>query len=368
MTVTETIQVLSRRRIRGGNTKAIVAGPAAAVRGMKLHYVTDRTPGIERETSERGFAYRSSNGRVVRGIGALARIRALAIPPAWTRVWICADPDGHLQAVGRDARGRKQYRYHPRWREHRDETKFEHILAFGAVLPRIRRQVAQHLSLPGLPREKVLAAVVRLMELSLARVGNPEYAKQNHSFGLTTLLNRHVRIRGGQIELDFRAKHGIRHHSIVTDRKLAGILKRCRDLPGSELFQYLAEDGNRHAIDSSDLNGYLREMSGRDVTAKDFRTWAGTNLAILALIAASNGAGGPTKHAWLEVVRQVAKHLGNTPAICRRCYIHPRIEEAYLASELVPQIPPRFAIHEDTNADLAAIEHFTLSFLGQSRA
>ena len=205
MTVTETIQVLSRRRVRGSNIEAIAAGPAAAVRGMKLHYVTDRTPGIGRETSARGFVYRSSNGRVVRGIGALARIRALAIPPAWTRVWICADPDGHLQAVGRDARGRKQYRYHPRWREHRDETKFEHILAFGAVLPRIRRQVAQHLSLPGLPREKVLAAVVRLMELSLARVGNPEYAKQNHSFGLTTLLNRHVHIRGGQIELDFRA-------------------------------------------------------------------------------------------------------------------------------------------------------------------
>ena len=343
------------------------AGSAAAVRGMKLHYVSDAVPGIGRQPSEEGFIYRSRDGRAVRRIGTLARIRALAIPPAWTQVWICADPDGHLQAVGRDARGRKQYRYHPRWREHRDETKFEHILAFGAVLPRIRRRVVHDLSLPGLPRQKVLAAVVRLMELSLARVGNPEYARQNHSFGLTTLLNRHVHIRGRQIELDFRAKHGIRHHSVVTDRKLAGILKRCRDLPGSELFQYVDEEGHRHAIDSADLNSYLREISGRDVTAKDFRTWAGTNLAILALVGTS-GDEGPTKHGWLEIVRQVAKHLGNTPAICRRCYIHPRIEQAYLARELLPLIPPRFAIHDDTNSDLVAIEHFTLSFLGQSVA
>ena len=217
-----------------------------------LRYVTDRSPGFTRERRGGGFAYFDAAGKLVRDAALLQRIKSIVIPPAWTEVWICPDADGHIQAVGRDAAGRKQYRYHNDWRASRDETKFDRMLVFGAALPQLRLQVSRDLSLPGLPREKVLAAVVRLMELTLARVGNVEYAKENGSFGLTTLENRHVRIKGGQIELDFRAKSGQRHYSVVTDRKLAQILKRCRDLPGSELFQYIDEANERRSIDSKD--------------------------------------------------------------------------------------------------------------------
>src|SRR5581483_4035244 len=291
--------------------------------------------GIARRRTGSGFVYRDADGKPVRDKATLERIRKLAVPPAWTEVWISPNPDGHIQATGRDARGRKQYRYHARWREKRDETKFEHMLAFGAALPRIRARVERDLALPGLPREKVLAAVVRLMEVTLARVGNPEYARENQSFGLTTLQNRHVKIRGGTIELDFRAKHGIRHHSVVGDRKLARILKQCRDLPGSELFQYVDEQGERHAIDSNDLNEYLREISGQDITAKDFRTWAATNLAALALrgLEAFDSEAKAKKNV-VQAVEAVAKLLGNTPAVCRKCYIHPAIFDGYLDGTL----------------------------------
>jgi DNA topoisomerase I len=311
--------------------KSLVENQIAA-KSAHLRYVSDLRPGITRERTGEGFIYRNPDGSVIKDADELARIRALAVPPAWENVWICPSPSGHIQATGRDARGRKQYRYHPKWRQVRDETKYEHILEFGKALPAIRARVAADLARPGLPREKVLAAVLRLMEMTLARVGNPEYARENHSFGLTTLQNHHVRIRRGEILLDFRAKHGIRHRSIVRDGKLARILKNCRDLPGSELFQYVGEDGDLHSIDSGDVNDYLREISGREITAKDFRTWAATNLAVLALSAMNEEK--PTKKATITAIKQVAEQLGNTPAVCRKCYIHPAVFEGYMAGAL----------------------------------
>jgi DNA topoisomerase-1 len=344
---------------------AAVPAPAPenlqAAKAARLRYVNDRQPGITRERKAEGFIYRDTTGKVIKAAAELARIKQLAVPPAWTDVWICPHENGHLQATGRDARRRKQYRYHPRWRRARDETKYEHMLDFGRGLPAIRRRVEADLGLPGLPRAKVLAAVVRLMEDTLARVGNPEYAAQNNTFGLTTLRNRHVRIVRGRIELDFRAKHGIRHVSLVSDRKLARVVKNCRDLPGSELFQYIDEAGERHSIDSADVNDYLREISGRDVTAKDFRTWAATNLAVLALAAQEQEP--PTRKAQVEAIKQVAKRLGNTPAICRKCYIHPAVLEGYLSGSLrrmlatVPQ--------EAEPADMWRIERMVMRFLAE---
>ncbi len=312
-------------------SKSLVENQSAA-RSAHLRYVSDRRPGITRQRNGDGFIYRDPGGSVISDADELARIRALAVPPAWEQVWICPLPNGHIQATGRDARGRKQYRYHPRWRRVRDETKYEHILEFGRALPAIRARVQADLARPGLPREKVLAAVVRLMEMTLARVGNPEYARENNSFGLTTLQNRHIRIKRGEVLLDFRAKHGIRHRSVVRDRKLARILKNCRDLPGSELFQYIGEGGELHSIDSGDVNDYLRGISGREITAKDFRTWAATNLAVLALSAMNEQT--PTKKATVNAIKQVAEQLGNTPAVCRKCYIHPAVFEGYMAGAL----------------------------------
>ena len=245
----------------------------------KLRYVTDEAPGIRRERRGRGVRYIAPSGSPVRSIGVLRRIKRLAIPPAWTDVWICADSHGHLQAVGRDARGRRQYRYHERWRQVRDEAKYGRMLAFGRALPGIRRCVARHLALPGLPREKVLATVVRLLERTRIRVGNEEYRKANHSFGLTTLRSGQVTVAGESLRLEFRGKGGKRHCVDVSDRRVAAIVRRCQDLPGHELFQYLGEDGRRHAIGSSDVNTYLQGLAGEEFTAKDFRTWAGTVLA-----------------------------------------------------------------------------------------
>jgi DNA topoisomerase-1 len=336
--------------------------PQAAVSAAKdahLRYVSDRRPGITREANGKDFLYRDPSGNAITDAGEIARIKAIAVPPAWTNVWICPYRNGHIQATGRDARGRKQYRYHPDWRRIRDQNKYEHILQFAEALPVIRRRVEHDLAMPGLPREKVIAAVVRLMEHTLARVGNPEYARDNQSFGLTTLKNRHVKIKRGQIELDFRAKHGIQHHSLVSDRKLARIVKNCRDLPGSELFQYLDEEGCRHTIDSGDVNDYLREISGREISAKDFRTWAGTNLAVFACGAMEESK--PTKKGTIAVITQVAEQLGNTPAVCRKCYIHPAVLEGYLDGSL----RVRFA---DTNGEteapgMWAIERQVISFL-----
>lgn len=333
-----------------------------AAKAARLRYVSDREPGITRAKAARGgFVYRDPSGKVIRGAAQLARIKGLAVPPAWTEVWICCEASGHLQATGRDARGRKQYRYHPRWRRTRDETKYEHMLEFGRALPAIRRRVEADLARPGLPREKVIAAVVRLMEDTLARVGNPEYAAQNDTFGLTTLRNRHVRILGGRIELDFRAKHGIRHVSRVSDRKLARVVKNCRDLPGSELFQYLDEAGERHCIDSADVNDYLRGISGRDITAKDFRTWAATSLAMVALAAEERKP--PTHKAQVEAIKQVAKRLGNTPAICRKCYIHPAVLEGHLSGSLRGTLAA--VGQEETPARMWRIERAVMRFLAR---
>lgn len=298
-----------------------------AAKSVRLRYVSDRQAGISRFKSGRHFQYRDAAGREIKDSQVLARIKALAVPPAWTEVWICPSPDGHILATGRDARRRKQYRYHARWRTMRDENKFSHLLEFARALPPIRRHVSQDLARPGLTRNKVLAAVVRLMETTLARVGNSEYVRENQSFGLTTLQNRHVTIRRDTIELDFRAKSRVQFHRVVSDRKLARILKRCRDLPGSELFQYLDEDGVRHSIDSSDVNEYLRQISGREITAKDFRTWAATSLAIREFCALKEEK--PSKKGELFVVERVAKELGNTPTICRKCYIHPVVISSY---------------------------------------
>jgi DNA topoisomerase-1 len=335
-----------------------------AARAARLRYINDRRPGITREGVSGGFLYRDPRGARITDPAELARIKALAIPPAWSEVWICPQENGHLQATGRDARRRKQFRYHPRWRRIRDETKYEHMLDFGRSLPAIRRRVEADLGRPGLPREKVLAAVVRLLEDTLARVGNPEYAAQNRTFGLTTLRNRHVRITRGQIELDFRAKHGIRHVSRVSDRKLARVVKNCRDLPGSELFQYIDEAGERHCIDSADVNDYLREISGRDITAKDFRTWAATNLAILALAAREEEK--PTRKGQIEAIRQVARRLGNTPAICRKCYIHPAVLEGYLNGDLRRMLAAVGEVEEI--AEVWRIERTVMRFLSQRPA
>ena len=334
-----------------------------AARAARLRYVSDRQPGITRRRVAGGFTYRDSKGKAIRHVADLARIKALAVPPAWTDVWICPLENGHLQATGRDARRRKQYRYHPRWRTARDETKYEHMIEFGRALPAIRRRVAADLALPDLPREKVLAAVVRLMEDTLARVGNPEYASQNNTFGLTTLRNRHVRIARGRIELDFRAKHGIRHVSLVSDRKLARVVKNCRDLPGSELFQYVDEAGGRHCIDSADVNEYLREISGSDITAKDFRTWAATNLAVLAL--ADQDQEPPTRRAQVAAIKQVARRLGNTPAVCRKCYIHPAVLECYLAGSLHRTLAA--VGQEEAPAEMWRIEQIVMRFLAEQQ-
>jgi DNA topoisomerase I len=342
--------------------------PLVAAEIARLHHVSDDTPGITRERIGEGkdsFVYRDPQGRLIRDSDTLARIRALVIPPAWTAVWICPDADGHIQATGRDARGRKQYLYHPRWRQVRDETKFEHMLSFGRALPRLRQRVETDLNRDGLPREKVLAAVVRLMERSLSRIGNPEYAKQNESFGLTTLRNDHVRIaEGGRIELDFRGKHGVHHHKVVTDPKLAQILENCRDLPGSELFKYVGPDGQWHRIASEHVNAYLHETAGRTITAKDFRTWAATNLAVLEC--AFLHAAKPTKRAAAAVVKRVAEHLGNTPAVCRKSYIHPRVLSSYLDGSLKPVLA---AIEQSARApELWAVEGFVLRLLEQWEA
>ena len=316
----------------------------AAARAAKLHYVQDDRPGIRREATEHGFVYRDVRGVQITDAHEIERINKLAVPPAYTDVWICKDPNGHLQASGRDARGRKQYRYHARWREIRDEAKYGKMLVFGAQLPLIRERVDHDLRLAGMPKRKVVAAIVRLLERSLARIGNEEYARTNNSFGLTTLRHRHVKVAGSRVTLDFRAKHGIQRHIELTDRRLSNIVKRLDDLPGQELFQFLDADGGLHAIGSDDVNSYLHEVTGQNITAKDFRTWAATNLAALALreFEAFDSKARAKKNV-LNAIEAVSKLLGNTPAICRKCYIHPAIFEGYLDGSLVAGLADRAA-------------------------
>ena len=343
-----------------------LSDPVAAARAARLRYVSDKRPGIRRTRDGDGFVFHDVNGQLITDERNLDRIRKLAIPPAYTDVWICRDPRGHLQAVGRDARGRKQYRYHARWREVRDEAKYGKMLTFGRVLPAIRAQVRQDLALPGLPKRKVLAAIVALLEKTMMRVGNEEYAKTNQSFGLTTLRDRHARIKGSQLTFDFRGKHGVEHHIDLRDRRLARVVERCRDLPGQDLFQFLDQDGETHGIGSDDVNEYLHEISGEEITAKDFRTWAATNLAAEALAAAEvHDTKTAAKRALVEAVESVAKRLGNTPAICRKCYIHPAVFEGYLDGSLAEGLKARADAVLEHDAGLSAQEVAVTRFLSK---
>jgi DNA topoisomerase-1 len=313
----------------------VAANPIVSAKLAGLRYVSDRMPGIRRIGSGKTFRYFGATGRLIRDPQTLARIRALVIPPAWRDVWISPIAEGHIQAVGRDARGRKQYRYHVRWRQVRDETKFDRMADFGRVLPKIRARVRRDLRREGLSREKVLATIVRLLETTLARVGNEEYKKQNDSYGLTTLRNRHVNVSGPKVNFYFRGKSG-KHHSIsVTDPHLAKIVRRLRDLPGYELFQYVDDDGQLRSIGSTDVNDYLREITGADFTAKDFRTWSGTVLAIEALCSCEPfTTQRQAKKNIVRVVQQVAEKLGNTVAVCKKCYIHPAVFDNYIRGAL----------------------------------
>jgi len=304
-----------------------------------LLYVSDEAPGITRRRAGKGFIYRLPGGGPVRDAATLQRIRSLAIPPAWTQAWICLRPNGHIQATGRDQKGRKQYRYHPRWREVRDAAKYERMVEFARTLPAIRARVDSDMRLPGLPREKVLATVVHLLEATLIRVGNDDYAKQNRSYGLTTLRNRHVTVEGAELRFTFKGKGGKSWNLRVTDRRVARIVRACQDLPGQELFQYRDGDGTLHDVTSADVNDYLRGITGQEITAKDFRTWAGTVLAALALQEFRRFDGQAAAKCNIKAaIERVASRLGNTPTICRKCYVHPAILDSYLDGALVLEV------------------------------
>jgi DNA topoisomerase-1 len=314
---------------------ATLADSRAVARDAGLRHATDARPGITRRRAGKGWSYRDAEGTIIRDRETLARMRALAIPPAWTDVWICPWPNGHLQASGRDARGRKQYRYHTAWHDRRGTDKFDRMLAFAQALPRIRQRCDTDLAARGLPREKVLAAVVRLLELTLIRVGNDEYARLNRSFGLTTLRDRHATIDGTSVRFRFRGKSGRSHEVGLRDRRLATVVRRCQELPGQDLFQYVDAEGEVRDVASDDVNAYLREASGGDFTAKDFRTWAGTVLAYRALRALQPGTGErAAQRNVVEAIRQTADQLGNTPAVARGSYVHPAVLEAYLDGSL----------------------------------
>jgi DNA topoisomerase-1 len=307
-----------------------------AAKRAGLTYVTDGVAGIRRRRSGRGWIYYASNGARIRDADKRRRLNSLAIPPAWTDVWICPDPDGHIQATARDARGRKQYRYHASYREACDRSKFRRMLEFSEILPALRERVERDLKAGDLSRRQILATVVRLLDKTLIRVGNDEYARENRSFGLTTLRRRHVEVDGTRLSFSFRGKSGVEHNVAITDRRLARIVQHCRDLPGEELFQYLDTSGKRQAISSDDVNAHLREIAGRDVTAKDFRTWGGTMRAALALNAM--GPASSRREADRNIIRaidQVAEELGNTRAVCRKYYVHPALIESYLEGRIV---------------------------------
>jgi DNA topoisomerase I len=354
----------------------IQSDPIQSARAAGLRYVTDAKPGIERRRHGKSFRYRTPDGDPVRDPETLARIKSLVIPPAWRQVWICALPNGHLQATGRDAKGRKQSRYHPRWRQVRDETKYERMMLFGAALPAIRRRVDHDLALPEMPRPKILATIVRLMETTFIRIGNEEYARDNGSYGLTTMRNKHVAIEGSTVRFSFEGKSGVKHAIDLSDRRLARIVRQCRDLPGYELFQYLDADGVRHSIDSADVNDYLREIAPQqgDVsfTAKDFRTWAGTVLACTMLqefepFASETQA----KRNIVEAIKAVARRLGNTPSVCRKCYVHPAVLDSYLGGRMMQTLETQVAEkveEEEAKAGLRKEEKALLRLLHQRLA
>ncbi|HEX8569558.1 MAG TPA: DNA topoisomerase IB [Caulobacteraceae bacterium] len=325
----------------------------AALQESALTYVNDNEPGITRRRAGRGFSYRNPDGSLVRDHDTLERIRKLAIPPAYEAVWICPDPNGHIQATGRDAKGRKQYRYHPDWTALQAETKYARMAAFGRALPAIRARVDEDLGRRGLPREKVLAAVVRLLELTLIRVGNDEYARANKHFGLTTMRDRHAKIEGSEIRFEFHGKSGIKHKSRISDRRLARVVKACQDVPGQRLFQYVDDEGQSQSIGSADVNAYLREITGEHFTAKDFRTWAGTIAAAKALaLQPAPGSATEAKRLVTLCMKATAGLLGNTPAVCRSSYVHPAVLEAFTEHRL----PPAFAEAEGDEYEQAVLE------------
>ena len=346
---------------------AIAEELVAAAEEAGLQYVSDQRPGYTRKAKGKHFEYFDAEGKPIRDEQRLLRIKRLAIPPAWTDVWICPSLNGHIQATGRDARGRKQYRYHERWREVRDENKFDRLAQFAKALPNIRRRVAQDLKLPGLPRRKVLATIVRLLERTFIRIGNEEYARENNSFGLTTLKNRHVKVRGAQILFRFRGKSKRQHEVDFTDRRVAKVIAKCQDLPGQDLFQYLDEDGEVQEVTSQDVNEYLRQIAGEDFTAKDFRTWGGTVLAAMALSRQDDFETKKQAKANIKTaICAVAELLGNTPAVCRKCYIHPGVVEAYLNQTRIA------GLNGDTKAleppNLRAAERAVLKFLSARKS
>jgi len=331
-----------------------VIDPRDAAESAGLRYVSDEDPGIRRRKSGKGFTYTGPDGSKVSDKATLERIRSLAIPPAYTDVWICAKANGHIQATGRDAKGRKQYRYHPAFREVRESTKYEHMLEFAKGLPAIRKTIDEHMSLRGLPREKVLATVVHLLENTLIRVGNSDYVKQNKSYGLTTLRDPHVKVEGGELRFQFKGKSGKTWRLQVKDRRIARIVKACQDLPGQDLFQYLDENGEQQSITSADVNAYLKEITGSEITAKDFRTWAGTVLAALALAEFEEfDSDAKAKKNIRAAIETVAARLGNTPSICRKCYVHPEVFDAYLDGGLLLDIKEQ--VETELREDLASL-------------
>lgn len=346
-------------------TAVDVADDAAeSARAAGLVYMSASRAGITRHRRGKGFSYTDGEGRTVRDPDTLARIKSLAVPPAWTNVWISPAPRGHLQATGRDVRGRKQYRYHPRWREVRDATKYDRMIAFGLALPVIRERTEQDLAKAGLPSEKVLAAVIRLLEATLIRVGNDEYARENNSYGLTTLLNRHAEVEGSTVEFRYRGKGGKLHVATVEDRQLANIVKRCQDLPGQELFQYVDEEGVGQGVGSADVNGYLRGIAGEDFTAKDFRTWAGTVAAAWALEEMEEfDSEAQAKRNIVRAIEQVASRLGNTPAVCRKSYVHPAVLDAYIDGSMLGALRQRAADMASELSGLRAEEAAVLALL-----
>jgi len=337
-------------------------GSAAAA---GLRYVSDAMPGIRRHRHGRGFTYIGPDGAVIRARDSLKRFRSLVIPPAWTDVWICPHEDGHLQVTARDARGRKQYRYHPHFRQQRDGTKFERMFEMSEILWKIRERVESDVTLPGLARNKIMATVVWLLETTLIRIGSDEYRKANKSFGLTTLRRRHVAVVGSEMRFEFKGKSGIQHAVSVADKRIARIVQRCQELRGEELFKYIDDDGKRQQVDAEDVNAYLQEITGREITAKDFRTWAGTMLTAETLRAI--GPAKNKKEAEKNIVSAVditAKRLGNTRSVCRKYYIHPVLIEAYLDGSVLPPMPDRpWSKRKSTGPTLRQHEMDVLGFI-----
>ncbi len=342
----------------------IVQDPHTTAEVAGLSYVSDDEPGWTRKKAGKSWSYLDENGRKVTDAEQIKRINSLAIPPAYKRVWICPDPNGHIQATGYDERGRKQYRYHPKWREARDETKFARTIAFAAALPKIRKTTDQHLAQSGLTRQRVLAALVQLLEKTAIRVGNEEYARQNNSVGLTTMENKHVEVSGAKTHFHFKGKSGKWHDIDLKDRKLAGVIRKLQDLPGQSLFQFKDELGTIHHITSADVNAYLKEIAGDEFTAKDFRTWAGTVAASLALqeLASFDSEKMATQNI-VEAVKTVAKRLGNTPAVCRKAYIHPAIFEAYLDGSMLDSLKQEVEEELEELKDLRPEEAAVLGLL-----